>query len=170
MERVTNICLDSCSLINLINCDRLSDVLSIPHNTFYITPSVYDEISKINDQKLIIDNLIKGNTLKLYSNNLNINLLQELFKKYNLGDGETESLLMCKKESYKLCCDDRRARKMAEAEIGKHKVMGSLRLLKKCVNNGIILCKDAFASYIEMIYHGGFLPKNIDDHFFCKDS
>lgn len=58
---------------------------------------------------------------------------------------------------------------MSVKEIGNNNVIGSLRLLKLTVIHNIIECTDAFSSYIDMIYKGGFLPRNIENHFFCVD-
>lgn len=169
MEEITNICFDSCSLINLLNCNKLNEVLNIPNYVFYLGHSAYDELCKVDDQCLKINKLLDSGSLLLYKDDIDVLRLEELFNLYGLGDGETEAILICSKENFKICCDDRLARKMSVEEIGNGNVMGSLRLLKFAVIHNIIECTDAFASYIDMIYKGGFLPKNIGNHFFCID-
>jgi hypothetical protein len=59
-------------------------------------------------------------------------LFLELIETYGLGVGETECLTLCLNHSYVLCCDDNRARRVAEALIGPERLNGSLRLLRWC--------------------------------------
>lgn len=92
MEETTNICFDSCSIINLINCNRLNEVLNIPNFEFYLGQSVYDELCKVEDQCMKIDTLLNNGSLRLYQGDVDVLKLEELFNLYGLGDGETEAI------------------------------------------------------------------------------
>lgn len=168
METVRKICLDACSVINLVNCNNFRSVLSLENTTFFMGPSVYDEVIKVPEQKEIINTLISDGLIEIYEGEINVELVDSFFETYQLGDGETETVAICNQNGYSMCCDDRLARAMAETIIGEEKTMGSLRLLKFAVQAGTILCTDAFIAYQVMITEGGFLPKNINNHFFCS--
>ena len=160
--------MDACSVINLINCNNLHSVLSLENTTFFIGPAVYDEVVKLPEQEVIINTFISKGVIEIYDGEINIDLVDSFFETYQLGDGETETVAICVQNGFTMCCDDRLARAMAETVIGEDKTMGSLRLLKFTVQAGILLCKDAFVAYRLMISEGGFLPKNISNHFFCS--
>lgn len=162
--------MDACSVINLINCNQLESCCNIPHLTFYIGYSVYDEVCKIESQKAVLDDHIAQGTIVLFENDIEIDTLSELYKKYALGDGETEAIAIAMQNNMIVCCDDRKARNAAAKELGGTKVVGSLTLLKNAVEASIIKCTKAFDSYIDMKDKGGFLPSSIDNHFFCKAS
>lgn len=165
-----NISLDSCSIINLINCNQLENILNIPNHKFYISNSVLKELYEVESQKTLLERYLSSELISIYEYEVEIDIYQRLFSEYDLGDGEIEALAICIMggNSFKMCCDDKKARLMSSKEIGSDNVIGSLTLLKRCVDASIIKCSDAFVSYIEMIAHGGFLPKNIRNHFFCK--
>ena len=166
----TNLILDACSVINLINCNQLENCSNIPNLTFYIGYSAYDEVCKIESQKAVLDDLIGQGTIILFENDIEIDTLSELYKKYTLGDGETEAIAIAMHNYMMVCCDDRKARNAAAKELGRNEVVGSLTLLKNAVNASIIKCTNAFDSYVDMKDKGGFLPNSIDNHFFCKAS
>ncbi|WP_417372263.1 hypothetical protein [Gelidibacter japonicus] len=153
-----------------MNSDRLSDVLSLRNTNFIITPAVYDEVSKVPEQLIKLDKYIATGQILHYQGDLNVEVLDQLFETYDLGDGETEAVLLSQERGYQICCDDKRARGMAEYEVGESRVMGSLRLLKFVVAEEIIECTDAYSAYRIMIQKGGFLPNAIKNHFFCKPS
>lgn len=166
----TNLILDACSVINLINCNQLGNCSNIPYFIFYIGYSAYDEVCKIESQKVVLDGLIDQGTIVLFEKDIKIETLSELYKKYDLGDGETEAITIAMHNEMMVCCDDRKARNAAAKEIGGTKVVGSLTLLKNAVDVSIIKCTKAFDSYVDMKDKGGFLPNSIDNHFFCKAS
>ncbi|MAT90910.1 MAG: hypothetical protein CMC35_09480 [Flavobacteriaceae bacterium] len=170
LEENKHICLDSCSIINLINGGYLEEVLLIPNYVFVIGPSVYDEVSKILSQKEIVDHFISMGKLHEFSDDIDIEMMDSLFSQYNLGDGETESVTMSIENNFEICVDDKSARRMAEENIGAEKTMGSLRLLKFTVEKSLIECFEAFRAYELMINEGGFLPKGIPRNYFCKAS
>jgi len=164
------IVLDACSLINLMNSDRLETVLNLANTKYYISQAVYNEVAKITSQKTEVDKYITDGKLNVWKQNINVGLLAHLFDTYGLGDGETESTAICKENNFLLCCDDKKARTAAQKEITDAHLMGSLRLLKHAVIENIIKCTEAQVSYIEMVVKGGFLPKNVENDYFCRAS
>lgn len=168
MARSTHIVFDTCSLINLMNGERLQSVLNIPYIQYYLGPAVYKEVSKIQTQKDKIDDFIESTKIIKWNKDIDINLISRLYDDYKLGDGETESLCICIEESFLICCDDRKARVASEKELTKPNVIGSLRLLKMAVIENVIKCNDAESSYFTMLLKGGFLPKDIQHNFFCS--
>jgi predicted nucleic acid-binding protein len=168
MDKTINIVFDSCSLINLINGNQLGAVLKLPGFSFYVGPAVYNEVSKKQSQKEIIDKAIEDQSIFLWKKEINLEFVGRLFLTYNLGDGETESIAMCHEDMLYICCDDRQARSAAAKELTESMVMGSLRLLKMTVEQDIIKCTEAKFCYLEMMLKGGFLPKKIEDNYFCK--
>jgi len=48
--------------------------------------------------------------------------LASALNKFGLGPGETETLLLAKREGFCVLCDDRRARKVMEQELGGHRL------------------------------------------------
>jgi predicted nucleic acid-binding protein len=167
---INTIIIDTCSLVNLMNGNHLVSALKLSKLKFVIGPAVYKEVSKVQDQKQIIDDLIATKKLFLWSGKMDLTVLIGLYGKYMLGDGETESIAICKLDNSLICCDDRKARSAAELEILPENCMGSLKILKLAVIDNIIKCTDAETSYLTMKHKGGFLPKNIDNSYFCKAS
>jgi predicted nucleic acid-binding protein len=156
--------IDTCSIINLINSNLASEVLGDENFTFVIGPAVRLELSKESSQLPELAELEQRGLLKYYNKPIDITLIGSLFTEFDLGDGETECIAIALIERYKLCCDDRKARKAAENKIGQPSCYGSIGALKKAV------CTGANAGYNEMKSKGGFLPSNIDRSYFCKSS
>lgn len=162
--------MDACALINLMNAHQLEAVFKLPNTHFLIGSSAYNEVCKVDFQKTMLDNLFVRHKVDLWDGELDVSLLLHLVEHYNLGDGETEAIAICMSSGYTLCCDDWKARKKANIEIGETKVIGSLRLLKIAVSHDLLKCTDAEISYLEMKLKGGFLPKTLDEDYFCKRS
>jgi predicted nucleic acid-binding protein len=158
---------DSCALINVINGNALGLILSIPQCQFYIGNLVYDECCMLGTQELMINNSIKEGSLNLIQEDADIYEFTSIKNKYHLGDGESESIIHCKRFNYILLTDDRKARKSGKKELGNNNVKGSLFMLKESVRKKMIGCEDAIQSYKTMIAKGGFLP-NIDERFLCE--
>lgn len=153
-----------------MNCDRLDTVLNLANTKYYISQAVYYEVAKITSQKTEVDKFTANGKLIVWTQNISVGLLSHLFDTYGLGDGETESTAICVETGFLLCCDDRKARTAAQKEITDARLKGSLRLLKHAVIENIIKCTDAQVSYIEMVVKGGFLPKNVENDYFCSAS
>ena len=153
-----------------MNSGHLKDVLRLSNWSFIVGPAVYKEIAKQGHQKEILDECLVEGSISLFDKELDIEAIDNMFTTYDLGDGETETLVICNEYNFQMCCDDKSARNMAETEIGSSNTMGSLRLLKYAVDENIIFCTQAYDAYNNMITNGGFLPKSIDHHFFCNSS
>jgi predicted nucleic acid-binding protein len=163
-----NIILDACTIINLLNGQVLQDILSIPQIGIYIGDNFVDkEISLNLSQKIIVESLIDAQKIVLLESDITLSEFTQLKKRYDLGNGETECIALCKKHGYYVATDDWKARNAAAIELGDSKVIGSLFLLRETVRKKIISCSTAKQSYLLMKQRGGFLPK-IDEEYFCK--
>jgi predicted nucleic acid-binding protein len=91
-----------------------------------------------------------------------------LLEAHRLGAGETECIAVAAAENYAVCCDDRRAREAAAGAIGESRVVGSLRILKWCVECFVIDCGAAFTAFQTMRKKGGFIPE-VPQSYFCGD-
>ncbi len=90
-----------------------------------------------------------------------------LLQQYSLGDGETESLTFSQSLGYMICTDDKRARLVSAELLGNGRVIGSLGLLKRAVQQQLLTASEAFNAYQKMKTAGGFLPE-IDLSFFIS--
>jgi predicted nucleic acid-binding protein len=95
-------------------------------------------------------------------------LFLRLLARHRLGDGETECIALAMVEDFGICCDDRRARDIARSLIGSERVIGTIRLLRWCVEDALTKCDQAFSLFREMRLQGGFLPET-EQAFFCRD-
>jgi predicted nucleic acid-binding protein len=82
-----------------------------------------------------------------------------------LGDGETECLLFTIDYGHSMASDDRKARTIAQSQIGGTRVTGSLGLLRNAVRAVKLSQQDAMTAYTRMQQAGAFLP-TIDATFF----
>lgn len=162
-----NIVIDTCSLINMMNGQVLSEILTLTSCKFYIGNLVYDEVSQVKSQKETIDNSINLGNLILISNDVPLSQFLSLKRKYQLGDGETESIGHCLNHGYQLSSDDFKARTSGGKELIQANVIGSLYLLREAVRQKIVACNDAMSAYTIMKIKGGFLPE-IDESYLCK--
>lgn len=158
---------DTCSLINLINGGVIREILSIPGYVFYIGNIVYDEVTVIQSQKNIIDDLINSGKIIQIIEDVPIHDFKILKKQYGLGDGETESIAHCKNNKYHISSDDQKARICGGKELSETSVIGSLFLLREAVRLKIINCNDAKSAYLLMKIQGGFLP-TVDESYLCQ--
>jgi predicted nucleic acid-binding protein len=159
----TNIILDTCSILNMVNGNILSTICSLPYS-FLIGPIVLDECTKQSCPELV--NEIEGSRITLLNgSSLPVSTFTTLSSQYGLGDGETECIGYAKTFTYHMCTDDQTARSASERELSKQRVFGSLRLIKDTAQRGIIDCNDAFGVYSKMKAMGGFLPKLQSNHF-----
>ena len=162
------IVIDTCSIVNLINSNLAHEVLGDENYTFIVGPIVRLELSKEARQLPEIARLENEGLLKYYEKPIDITLFSLLIYEFGLGDGETECITIASLEQFKMCSDDRRAKKAAEKKIGQASCYGSIAALKKAVENNKLICSVANAGYVEMKNKGGFLPSNIDHTYFCK--
>lgn len=157
--------LDSSSVINLFNAGVLALLCQLEEHDFAVPPMVIGEchgecaaeLLALRDQgclAFIDDDVVDADQYLA------------LLEAHRLGAGETECMAVAAAEDYNVCCDDRRAREAATSLIGEGRVIGSLRLLRWCVERLVIDCGEAFSAFEIMRQRGGFLPQT-PQSFFC---
>ncbi len=149
---------DASSIINLANAEALDAVTALPNRTICISPLVISECEPTCAAELLRlqqDGRIRFVDPKEISSEVFLALLEE----HDLGEGETECLALLQMYDYVLCCDDDKARRIAVSLVGVERVVGSLRLLKWTVEDGICTGDIAFELYERMKAAGGFLPE-----------
>ncbi len=159
--------LDSSSVINLFNAGVLALLCQLDEHDFFVPPMVIGECHGdcASDLIALRD---EGCITFIDDDVVDADHYLELLEEHRLGAGETECMAVAAAEDYNLCCDDRRAREAAAGLIGENKVIGSLRLLRWCVESLVIDCGAAFNAFQTMREKGGFLPK-MPQSFFCGD-
>lgn len=121
-----NIILDSCSVINLINGEVFDKIFQLENYCFHLGLIVQEECYKEPEQIPSIELAIHNNGLLLFEKDVEIDKYKEYKRKYNLGDGETESIISALDHNMILSSDDNKARRCAALEIGENRVVGSL--------------------------------------------
>ncbi|MEQ8364030.1 MAG: hypothetical protein RH948_14255 [Cyclobacteriaceae bacterium] len=165
LEGSHNIVLDTCCIFNLINGKTLNEVLLLPLN-FYVGQIVYSECTTQPCYEL--DDLLKSGKIKLLAD-VPVELFAKFNTKYQLGDGETECLVIGKIHNYVIGSDDKKARSCIIDELGESSLTGSIGLLKELKMKAIMACDKIFDSFTEMQKSGGFLPR-ISQDYFCESS
>jgi predicted nucleic acid-binding protein len=159
--------LDSSSVINLFNAGVLALLCQLEEHDFFVPPMVVGEchgecatdLIALRDQgciDFVDDDIVDADHY--------LALLEE----HRLGAGETECMAVAAAENYNVCSDDRRAREATAGLIGENRVIGSLRVLRWCVESVVIDCGAAFAAFQTMREKGGFLP-DTPQAFFCGE-
>jgi predicted nucleic acid-binding protein len=162
-----NVVLDACAIINLINAEVLQKVSLIPNYNLYVGDNLLDQEILNQAQKICIEVLLSNGLIKLLKSNVSLSEFTILKNKYDLGDGETECIGLCKRHGFYIATDDFKARKCAKKELGESSVAGSLFLLRESVRTNILSCDEAKKAFAIMIAKGGYLPK-IDDNYLCS--
>jgi len=154
---LSSVVLDTCTIVNLHKADVLDSVLQLPIHRFVLGPEV---LSECDDRcQPILDAIAAGSITLLDDAPVPASLFLELLERHHLGEGETECLVYAQLEpTFIICSDDRAARTVAIRLYGAPRVMGSIRLLFQCVEQGVLTADLAFAAYERMIRSGGFLP------------
>jgi predicted nucleic acid-binding protein len=147
---------DASSIINLINGDAIDSVLALPDSSFFIGPLVLEECKQ---QQELINALIREGSIELLDDtSMSASVFSALQQRYDLGVGETECLAFAIDEQLTVACDDHKAREMISGRLTSLRVIGSISLLSKCVQQGLISPEDAETKYRRMKARGGFLP------------
>lgn len=159
-----NLAFDACSLINLHNGQVLEALASTASYKGCVGPLVRDECGSIAAE---IAGLVgAGKLLLLADVSLTPAQFGTLLAAHGLGVGETECLAHAQEvEHLLISCDDGRARKVLREELGPARVTGTLGLLVQAVRDQLLPLNSAFASYVQMIAKGGFLPPISIDEF-----
>lgn len=159
--------LDACSIINLINGGVLHRIALIPGYKIYIGDHLLEQEILNPAQKIIVESLILNGKLILLESDITLSEFTSLKIKYNLGDGETECIALCKKHDFNIVSDDSKARKSSIKELGTQRVYGSLFILRESVRANLLSCEEAKKVFAMMKIKGGFLP-DINDDYFCE--
>lgn len=149
--------LDASTLINLDNGDVLTEVLSLPHRTFQISPEVLRESRTV--AKALKAAVERGDIDWVDDTAIDAQEFEDALAVWELGPGETECILAAKALGCSVACDDGAARKVIEREIGIPRMTGTVGLLREVVVAGLITAEHAFEAYQQMKRLGGFLPK-----------
>lgn len=161
---MSDTCVDSCCLINLINGDVAEAVGGASGRQLMIQGFVEDEVQ---GHHAIIDKLVEENYLILIDGSTvfasEVGLIADT---YNIGLGEAECIAIAKKRKCYLASDDNKARKAGIAEVGNSNVIGSIGLLRELVAQGVITAREAWTSYRLMKDAGAFLPKLSSNFFY----
>lgn len=161
-----NVLTDACSIINLTNVGALEAVLSLEQCRLAVPPIVLSECNVAAAAQIVAAEA-EGRLDFIDDDEVPADRYLELLVEHNLGEGETECLTVAELDEYHICCDDRRARNVATVKFGEGRVIGSLRLLRWCVEETVLSCAAAFAFFEQMRGQGGFLP-DVEHEFFCR--
>jgi predicted nucleic acid-binding protein len=162
-----DVLVDSSSFINLYNGGSLEVVLNLANHKFWIGGRIQKELAEREAARIYVEESIVAGRLALYAPNIQVAEFEAMLSKHGLGAGETEAIILAKKNSWQIACDDKKARERATIELGGANVTGSLGLMKLSVDSGLIDCHDGWLSYVQMIANGGYLPKNLPPDYFC---
>jgi predicted nucleic acid-binding protein len=162
-----NVVLDASSSINLHRSGLLEVVLTLSAfgYVFYIGYIVRDECGDL--QEFLSMQATKGALIMLPYNTLTPQEFADVLNLYDLGLGETECIALAKQQGFYVCTDDKAARRAAAKHFSEGRVLGSLRLIRECVCQGLLTARDAFLGYEMMMARGAFLPCVSAAYFDC---
>ena len=153
--------------INMYNGGSLDAVLTLANHKFWIGSRIQKELAEREAARIYVQDSIAAGRLSLYAPNIEVTEFEAMLSKHGLGAGETEAIILAQKNGWQIACDDKKARERATVELGASNVTGSLGLMKLIADSRLIDCHDAWLSYMQMIAHGGYLPKNLPPDYFC---
>jgi predicted nucleic acid-binding protein len=159
---------DSSSVINLFNAGALHLVGKLTRCELWLPPLVLGECGP-TCAATVLEVRDAGQLHFVNDDVIDADLFFRLLSDHGLGDGETECLALSIVSDFDICCDDRRAREVAVATLGPDRVVGTLRLLRWCVEDQLIPCEQAFLLFREMRRQGGFLPETPQAFFCARD-
>jgi len=149
--------IDASSIINLDNGEAIEIVTGLADHNLWVSPLVIGECVPKSAAKLF-DLKQNGVLYFIDPNDISSEIFLDLLVKYELGEGETECIALCLAKPFGFCCDDNKARQLGGQLFGHSRVIGSIRLIKWCVNRRIISGAEAGTIYERMRTAGGFLP------------
>lgn len=160
------ILVDSSSVINLFNAEVLDLFCRLDRCEFLLPPLVFGECNEPCAAELV--HLQAEGCLAFVNDDaVDADYFLTLVEAHGLGAGETECIAVAAASTdYVICCDDLKARETASGILGPGRVVGTLRLLRWCVEDVILKCDQAFEFFQLMKEKGGFLPNTPQD-FFC---
>lgn len=158
--------IDACSAINLVNGSVLKTVLSLPDYEFFVGQLVLEECDGQSERRSILESAIEeGLITEIDEDELSGELFESLTNEFGMGAGETECLTFAEQHGEGVVTDDGRARSVSTQRFGEHRLFGSIRLLKLCVENGLLQPAEGPQIVKQMIASGGYLPQVPDDYF-----
>lgn len=158
--------LDACSIINLVNAGVLATACSLRKVEWWVPPIVEAEVDG-TCRDAVAEVRRTQRLFAVDDTGVDAELYLKLLDEHGLGAGETECMAVALVEGHSICCDDRRARRVAETLLGPDRVFGTVRLLRCCVQEELIACAQARALLLDMRQRGGFLP-DTPQTFFCR--
>ena len=160
-----NYLIDASSVINLQNADAIDIVCRLRRCHFWLSPLVVGECEPTCAARLFKFQ-IDGALHFVDDSQIPTDLFLTLLAEHELGEGETESIAVCHALDYDFCSDDKQARLLGQKVLGSARVIGSMRLLRWCVEVGIVDCSEALRLFRAMHTAGGFLPQT-NRSYFC---
>ena len=108
---------------------------------------------------------VAAGTVTLLENGVSVTEFAEAVRKYRLGAGEVECILLAGRHQLVVCTDDKKARRVAEKVLGSPGVLGVLILLQKCIDARLLTAQAARSAYELMRSRGAFLPDLPNEYF-----
>lgn len=153
-------------MINLVHAGAFELICTLDEIEWWLPPVVVDE-SGPSCAAITLELQQRGLINFLDDNSVNAERFLELLDVHRLGAGETECMAVALESDFHICCDDRRARLAAINLIGADRVLGTIRVLRWCVEQHKIECGQAKFLLRLMREQGGFLP-DTPQSFFCR--
>ncbi len=163
-----DIALDACTIINLINGNVIQKIAQIPGIQLFVGDTLLDQEILNPSQNIILEMLILEKKIQTLESSLTISEFLVLKKKFDLGDGETETIVLCEKHYCYMASDDKKARKCGAEYLGQDRIVGSLFLLHKAVKTSLLSVDEAMETVELMKKKGGFLPF-VDREYFINE-
>jgi predicted nucleic acid-binding protein len=157
--------LDSSSIINLFNAGFLALLCQLKDHEFFVPPMVVGECHGECAVELVTLSE-QGCVTFLDDDVVDADQYLTLLETHRLGAGETECMAVATSDDFGVCCDDRKAREATAILIGEDRVIGTMGLLKRAVEQAITTCANALALFTMMKEAGGFLP-DANHEYFC---
>lgn len=156
------IVVDTCSLLNWVNGGAFDAIVSLPVTLYVVGPLV--ELESTTIAQILAQHFSSGKLVRLRNEDLDAAAFLDLVDKYGLGEGETECLAHALVSSDLIVCtDDRKARGIVTALLGRPRLTGTIGLLLRCFRNGGIKAEELRRSHEMMVEAGAFLPKLRDE-------
>jgi predicted nucleic acid-binding protein len=162
-----NVILDASSSINLHRGGALEVVFRLTSFAFVFHMGYIVRSECGNLQGLLDSLVVKGSLVMLSDIRLGPQEFTDILNLYDLGLGDTECIAFAKKEGLIVCTDDKAARKAAIEHLGTDRALGSLRLIRECVCQGLLTSHAACLAYETMRAQGAYLPVVSSTYFGC---
>lgn len=154
---------DACSLINLERGGLLTLGLDLPCSGFCVGRIVLSELEAQPDHRFPwLERCV------LIDRDVDSAELVATLAAQKLGAGESECLMLARRDNYSVLSDDRRARGICQKELGAERVVGSIAWLAHLVRNGALTRDQSLGRYRAMLAAGAYLPRFADQEFLRK--